>query len=127
MRTLLIALVASAALTAPAAAQSTTTATVPAAQASYAAVHPSPAAHAATKPGATPTPFMTFNNPVHNKNLPTASGADCNRMTASTMGNKNPVNGAQGSQTLVSVPITKGGGSVASSTNRAQQRNACGH
>ena len=88
----------------------------------------------AAEPTPRPAPMSTkmhatvFHNPgsekTHSMNgQGCSSGPGANR-AASTV---NPVNGHAQAATIVSVPITKGGGSVANSTTRAQQAQACAH
>jgi hypothetical protein len=70
---------------------------------------------------------MTFTNPSSKHNLTTANGASCTRNAASAQQRINPITGQPQAATIVSIPITKGGGSVASATNRQQQLDACAH
>ncbi len=85
-------------------------------------------ASASPGPHASKKPFMTFTNPSSSKHgQPTASGASCTRNAASLPQRTNPITGQPQAATIVSVPLTKGGGSVASATNRQQQLDACAH
>ena len=68
-----------------------------------------------TNPGSEKT------HPMNGQGCTSAHGASRAAMTV------NPVNGHAQAATIVSIPITKGGGSVANSTTRAQQAEACAH
>jgi hypothetical protein len=70
----------------------------------------------------------TFHNPGSEKTHPMSgqgcvSGPGANR-AATTV---NPVNGHAQAATIISIPITKGGGSVANATTHKQQAEACAH
>jgi hypothetical protein len=79
--------------------------------------HPHPSTRA--------TPFMTFSNPAAKGRT---NGTACNR-TAMTSAQQrtNPITGQPQAATIVSVPITSGGGSVKSATAAQQQADACAH
>ena len=102
------------------------------------AAHATPTAHAVPAGHATPTssamskkiPVSSLSNPGnHGTNPGTMSGQGCisgptaNRAQTTV----NPVNGHAQAATIVSVPIGKGAGSVANSTTRQQQAEACAH
>jgi hypothetical protein len=73
---------------------------------------------------------MTFSNPGNPKYNPgTRSGRDCISGRGANAGQQtiNPVTGQPKAATIVSIPLGQGGGSVASSTSKAQQAQACGH
>ena len=62
-------------------------------------------------------------------NVGTMSGAGC---TSAVMANRaqlsvNPINGQAQAAPIVSIPLSKGGGSVANATTKAQQAHACAH
>jgi hypothetical protein len=83
--------------------------------------------HTALQHKATP---MTFTNPANPKGNPgTRSGADCMSGRGANAGQEtiDPVTGKPRAATFVSIPLTSGGGSVASATARKQQAAACGH
>jgi hypothetical protein len=83
--------------------------------------------HTALEHKATP---MTFTNPANPKNNPgTRSGRDCisGRGANAAQQTVDPVTGKPRAATFLSVPLTKGGGSVASATSRSQQAAACAH
>ncbi|HEY5349398.1 MAG TPA: hypothetical protein VIJ64_06690 [Candidatus Lustribacter sp.] len=72
----------------------------------------------------------SLENPANHKTNPhTMSGRDCisgpnaNRAQQAV----NPITGKPQAAPFVSIPLTKGGGSVASATTRAQQAQACAH
>jgi hypothetical protein len=86
---------------------------------------------AATSP---PVPMSTrlhvtnFTNPGSAKTHPMngqgcVSGPGANRAARTV----NPVNGHAQAATIISIPITKGGGSVANATTHKQQAEACAH
>jgi hypothetical protein len=96
---------------------------------------PQPAASRASRfprPGRTPhaqkTPFQAFTNPAGKGQSP-ANASLCNRSSvgAQQAQHVNPITGQPQASTIVSVPVTKGGGSIASATNRQQQVEACAH
>jgi len=73
---------------------------------------------------------MTFSNPGNPKYNPgTRSGRDCISGRGANAGQQtiNPITGQPKAATIVSIPLGQGGGSVASSTTKAQQAQACGH
>ena len=83
--------------------------------------------------GATPaprkTPFMTFSDPGASARGPgsmAGTGCQSGRNIANAQHSVNPVTGVK-SSTIVSVPLTNGSGSIASSTTKAQQSEACAH
>jgi len=94
------------------------------------------AAQAAPEQHSTPRPapmstklnVQHFTNPGEAKTHP-MSGQGCvsNPGALRAAHAVNPINGQAQAKTIVSVPITKGGGSVAASTTRAQQAEACAH
>jgi len=92
---------------------------------------------AAQSPHATPTSAANYrkvptslSNPANRKNnAGTMSGAGC---TSGVTANRsqlavNPINGNAQAAPIVSVPLSKGSGSVANATTRAQQAHACAH
>jgi hypothetical protein len=97
-----------------------------------------PAAAQTPGPHGTPTspalsrkvPASNFVNPGnHASKLGPMSGQGCmsgpgaNRSQAAI----NPINGHAQAATIISIPIGKGGGSVANATTRSQQAQACAH
>ncbi len=79
-------------------------------------------------PLSTKLPATSLTNPGGQKTHPMngqgcMSGPGANRAALTV----NPVNGHAQAATIVSIPITKGGGSVANSTTHAQQAQACAH
>ncbi len=73
---------------------------------------------------------MTFANPANPKNNPgVMSGQGCmsGRGANAAAQTVNPVTGKPDAATFVSIPVTPGGGSVASATARTQQAQACAH
>jgi hypothetical protein len=97
-----------------------------------------PAGAQSPKPHATPTsaamskkiPVTNLSNPGNrSNNAGTMSGQGCisgptaNRAQTTV----NPINGHAQAATIVSVPLGKGSGSVASATTRQQQAQACAH
>jgi hypothetical protein len=75
-----------------------------------------------------PTP--TLQNPANRQNNPgTASVQACiSGPTAMRSQNMvNPITGLPQAAPIIEIPVTKGGGSVASATTRAQQAQACVH
>jgi hypothetical protein len=79
--------------------------------------HPHPSTRA--------TPFMTFSNPAGRGPV---NGTACSRTAMSSAQQRtNPITGQPQAATLVSVPITSGGGSVKSATAAQQQADACAH
>jgi hypothetical protein len=87
------------------------------------------APHPSTTPHARKTPVSSLSNPAGRSNTHTMSGQGCisgpnaNRALQTI----NPVTGKPYGDTIVEVPLTKGGGSVANATTRAQQAQACAH
>jgi hypothetical protein len=97
----------------------------------------------AQAPSATPSPHVykksalqhkvkptTFSNPGNpNYNPGTQSGRDCISGRGANAGQQtiNHITGQPKSETIVSIPLGNGAGSVASSTTRAQQAQACAH
>jgi hypothetical protein len=65
--------------------------------------------------------------PSHN--VGTMSGAGCQTgvMANKAQSSVNPINGKAQAAPLISIPITKGGGSVANATTKAQQAYTCAH
>jgi hypothetical protein len=109
---LLLSVLVAAATAGPAAAQ--TAHPTPTSAANYAKVHHT---MSLTNPG----------KPSHN--VGTMSGAGC---TTAVMANRaqssvNPINGQAQAAPIVSIPLGKGGGSVANATTKAQQAHACAH
>ncbi len=109
---LALSILVAAATAVPAGAQ--TARPTPSLPASYAKVH-----HVST---------LTNPGAQRNKVLP-MNGAGC---TSGVMANKaqlavNPINGQAQAAPIVSIPLTKGAGSVADATTRAQQAHACAH
>jgi hypothetical protein len=73
---------------------------------------------------------MTFSNPGNPKYNPgTQSGRDCISGRGANAGQQtiNPITGQPKPATIVSIPLGNDAGSVASSTTKAQQAQACGH
>jgi hypothetical protein len=69
-------------------------------------------------------------NPGAQRNkVGTMNGAGCmsGAMASRSQLAVNPINGKAQAAPIVSVPIGKGGGSVADATTRAQQAHACAH
>jgi len=92
-------------------------------------VMPMPSASATphAHPSPRPTSVMTFANPGAKHALSSANGASCGRNAVAAQQRVNPITDQPQAGTLVSVPITPGGGSIASATNRRQQADACTH
>jgi hypothetical protein len=92
---------------------------------------PTPSPHVYKKSAlehkAKPTTFSNPGNPKYNPG--TQSGRDCISGRGANAGQQtiNPITGQQKGATIVSIPLGNGAGSVASSTTRAQQAQACGH
>jgi hypothetical protein len=84
-----------------------------------------PAAHPHTSPR--PTAVMTFRNPAAKGGSTPMSAAACNRSPVYAQQRLNPITGQPQTATLVSIPVTKGGGSIASATTRKGQQEACAH
>jgi hypothetical protein len=92
-----------------------------------------PAGAQAPRPSVKPrphkTPVSSLSNPAGRSNTHTMSGQGCisgpnaNRAQLAI----NPVTGKPYGNAIVEVPLTKGGGSVANATTRAQQAHACAH
>jgi hypothetical protein len=73
---------------------------------------------------------LTFSNPANPKYNPGAlSGQRCISGRGANAGQQtvDPVTGKPRAATIVSIPLSKGGGSIASSTTRSQLAEACGH
>jgi len=73
---------------------------------------------------------MTFTNPGSATYKPgTLSGRDCSSGRGANAGQQtvDPVTGKPRAATIVSIPLGSGSGSVASSTTKAQQAQACAH
>jgi hypothetical protein len=73
---------------------------------------------------------MTFSNPANPKYNPgTLNGTRCisGRGANAAQQTIDPVTGKPRAATIVSIPLGSGGGSVASSTTKAQQAQACAH
>ena len=81
-------------------------------------------AHSA-HPAAKATPFMTFSNPAGKG--PVNSTACSRTAMSAQQQHTNPITGQPQAATLVSVPVTKGGGSVKSATSAQQMADACAH
>lgn len=80
--------------------------------------------------GAHRVPTTTFQNPRGRKTNPgTMNGAGCNSgpTAVRAQNSVNPITGKAQAKTIVSIPLGKGAGSVASSTTRHQQAVACAH
>jgi hypothetical protein len=109
---LLLSVLVATAAAAPAVAQ--TVHPTPSSAANYAKVHHS---MSLTNPGA-----------AHNT-TGTMSGAGCQSGAVANAAQLavNPINGRAQAAPIISIPITKGGGSVASATTKAQQAHACAH
>ncbi len=62
-------------------------------------------------------------------NVGTMSGAGCNSgaMMSRSQQAVNPINGQAQAAPIISIPIGKGGGSVANATTKAQQAHGCAH
>jgi hypothetical protein len=128
VRSALIAGVAAALLLAAPALAQTPTATASATLPSVLPVMPMPqrthAPHPRPRHSPSPAPkatmFMTLTNPGARGSI---NGGSCaNRPAVST---NNPITGQPQAQTIVSVPLTPGSGSVADATTRSQQAAAC--
>jgi hypothetical protein len=83
---------------------------------------------AARTPSANKTPFQSFTNPA-GKGQTTANGSVCNRQSVNAQQAQtvNPITGLPQASTIVSVPVTKGSGSIPNATNRQQQLQTCAH
>jgi hypothetical protein len=80
--------------------------------------------------GAQKVPVKSLlNSPNNRSNTHSMSGQGCISGPTAVRGQNsiNPITGQPQAATIISIPITKGGGSVASSTTRAQQAEACAH
>jgi hypothetical protein len=86
----------------------------PSSAANYAKVHH---VGSLTNPGAQRNKVGTMNG------AGCTSGAVANRSQLAV----NPINGQAQAAPIVSIPLNKGGGSVADATTRAQQAHACAH
>jgi hypothetical protein len=73
------------------------------------------------------TPVMQLQHPAAHHGVTPADASVCNRNAVTAAQHVNPITGQKQAQTIVSVPLTKGSGSVASATNRQQQLDACAH
>jgi hypothetical protein len=77
------------------------------------------------KPRFSPPVFR--NGPTHHAPV-SANGSACTRNgVAAQQQTINPITGQRQAQTLVSIPVGKGSGSVADATTRRQQLEACAH
>jgi len=75
-----------------------------------------------------PTAVTTFTNPSSTKaGQTTAGGAVCNRNATAAQAHVNPITGQPQAATIVSVPLSKDSTTIAGSTNRRQQIEACAH
>jgi hypothetical protein len=95
-----------------------------------AAQAPAPSAHPTGAVGVRKVPVTNLQNPANRKtNGRTMSGQGCISGPTSVRAQNtiNPVTGQPQAATIVSVPLGRGGGSVASATTRAQQTQACAH
>ena len=115
-------------LSAPAGAQGPNISPAP-----YATTLHVPAAHTTATPqrvavpSARATPVMTLTNPPH-KGPASVNGTNCTRNgVAAQQQTINPITGQPQAATIVSIPVTKGGGSIPSATTRQQQLEACAH
>ena len=75
-------------------------------------------------------PVSSLSNPANRKSNPgTMSGQGCMSGPTATRAQLvvNPITGKLQAAPIIAVPLTKGGGSVASATTRAQQAQACAH
>jgi hypothetical protein len=88
---------------------------------------PKPYKHTALTHKAKPTTFSNPGDPKYNPG--TLSGQDCvsGRGANAAQQTVNPITGKPQAATFISIPLGPGGGSVASSTTKAQQAQACGH
>ena len=106
-------------------------ATAPAGAQTSLPVLPMPSPHASHTPRAVPSahpmPIMTFTNPAPKHGLSSASAQSCSRNATAAQQRVNPITGQPQAGTLVSIPITKGAGSLPSATNHQQQIEACAH
>ncbi len=90
----------------------------------------------------TPSPHPTGAMGVRNKHATTLSNPANRKTNAHTMSGRgcisgpnatraelavNPITGKAQAAPIVSIPLTKGGGDIASATTRAQQAHACAH
>ena len=78
-----------------------------------------------TAPRVRPTPGMSVFN--RSKNQPIGTGVQCNRNAVTAQQHINPITGQKQADTIVSVTVNPGGGSIPSATNRQQQLDACAH
>jgi hypothetical protein len=88
---------------------------------------PKPYKHTALTHKAKPTTFSNPGNPKYNPG--TLTGQDCTggRGANAAQQNVNPITGKPQAATFISIPLGPGGGSVAESTTKAQQAQACTH
>jgi hypothetical protein len=123
MRTALIAAGILIASIVPAAAQTSSSTTLPVVSMPKATATP----HVPVTPR--PTAVSTFTNPSskHAHVLTPAGGSSCNRNAVAAQQRVNPITGQPQAATIVSVPIGNNAGTVASATNHQQQIEACAH
>jgi hypothetical protein len=79
--------------------------------------------HASARPAA----VTTFTNPGGKGRSSPMSASACNRAPRNVPASVNPITGQPQAATIVSVPITKGGGSIANATSQKQTQEACAH
>ncbi len=93
-----------------------------------AAQTPSPHVSGVFGPSRVP-PKNLLNSPNTKANTHSMSGQGCISGPTSmrAQNSLNPITGKQQAATIVSIPIGRGSGDVASSTTRAQQAQACAH
>jgi hypothetical protein len=70
---------------------------------------------------------MTFSNPAAKHNLSSANGSSCVRNGVAAQRHINPITGQPQAGTLVSIPLGRNSGTMASATNHQQQIEACAH
>jgi hypothetical protein len=109
---LLLSVLVATAATAPAVAQ--TVHPTPSSAANYAKVHH---VSSLTNPGAQRYKVGTMNG----------AGCQSGAVANSAQLAVNPINGQAQAAPIISIPLNKGGGSVADATTRAQQAHACAH
>jgi hypothetical protein len=88
------------------------------------APHPTP-----SLAGASRKVPLTLSNPNSSSNTHAMSGQGCISGPTANRAQQviNPVTGKPQAAPIVEIPISKGGGSVANATTRAQQAHACAH
>ncbi len=119
----------SAAVAVPALAETSASAAGTAAPVATTLIAPQPKAAATgavmTAPRVRPTAGMSVLN--RSKNQPIGTGVQCNRNAVTAQQHINPITGLKQADTIMSVTVNPGGGSIPSATNRQQQLDACAH